>query len=84
MYLLKQTNVYRVETIPEVLKLRKYLEGPDSEGELQSFSYTTKPIKEGKEVVGEYQQVKATLIIDNEKEPEGYYPVVIHNKEDAE
>lgn len=55
MYLLKQTNFYRVETINDVLKLRKYLEGPSSQGELQSFSYTTKPIKEGKDIVGEYQ-----------------------------
>lgn len=75
MYLLKQTNVYRVETINDVLRLRKYLEGPESQGDLQSFSYTTKPIKEGKDIVGEYQQVKATLIIDNEKEPEGNCPI---------
>lgn len=54
MYLLKVTNVYRVETVPEVLKLRKYLESPKSLGELQSFSYTSKPIKEGKEIIGEY------------------------------
>lgn len=83
MYLLKQTNVYRVETINDVLKLRKYLEGPNSQGELQSFSYTTKPIKEGKEVVGEYQQVKATLVIDNEKEPEGNCPIYIEMKEEG-
>lgn len=81
-YLLKQTNVYRVETIDEVLKLRKWLEGSNTQGELQSFSYTTKPIKEGKEIVGEFQQVKATLILDNEKELECNCPIIIGEEEE--
>lgn len=84
MFLLKQTNVYRIENITDVLKLRKHLESSASLGELNSFSYVSKPIKDGKEIVGEYFQVKATMIIDNEKEPEGNCPVVINTLEVVE
>lgn len=67
-YLLNVTNVYRVETVQEALNLRKELE--NGAGELAAFGYTTKPIKEGKEIVGEYQVVKAKLVFQSEKEPE--------------
>ena len=69
-YNLKTTNVYRVPTVEDALRLRKWLER-ESVGELTSFSYKTKQIKVKGEVVEEYQLVTATITIDNEKDPEG-------------
>lgn len=69
-YNLKSTNTYRVPTVEDALRLRKYLER-NSVGELTSFKYTTKYIKAKGEIVEEYQLVTATISIDNEKEPEG-------------
>lgn len=67
-YLTKVTNVYRVPTVQDALTLRKELEkGP---GELTNFAYATKYIKQKGEIVEEYQQVKATLVFNDEKEPE--------------
>lgn len=69
-YNLKTTNVYRVPTVEDALRLRKWLER-EYVGELTSFSYKTKQIKVKGEVVEEYQLVTATITIDNEKDPEG-------------
>jgi hypothetical protein len=76
IYTLKSTINYRVDSVAEALRLRKYLErtGP---GELVSFTYTTKDIKVKGEVIDSYQLVKATFNIDNEKEPDGVLPVTI-------
>lgn len=68
-HLIKTTNVYRVPTVTEALELREELSNL-TYGELNSFSYTTKPIKEKGEVVDEYQLVKATIVFNNEKEPD--------------
>lgn len=67
-YLINSTNVYRVPTVQDALELRKELE--KGAGELVSFSYTTKFIKQKGEIVEEYQQVKAKLVFNDEKEPE--------------
>lgn len=67
-YLINVTNVYRVPTVADALNLRKELE--QGAGELISFSYTTKYIKQKGEIVDEYQQVKAKLVFNDEKEPE--------------
>ena len=69
-YTLKVTNVYRVPTVEDALRLRKYLE-KECIGELTSFSYKTKYIKAKGEIIEEYQVVTATITVDNEKEPEG-------------
>ena len=69
-YTLKVTNVYRVPTVEDALRLRKYLER-ECIGELTSFSYKTKYIKAKGEIIEEYQVVTATITVDNEKEPEG-------------
>lgn len=67
-YLVNVTNVYRVPTVADALTLRKEIEqGP---GELVSFTYTTKYIKEKGEIVEEYQQVKIKISFNDEKEPE--------------
>lgn len=68
-YLLKVTNTYRVPTVADALALREELSHIDC-GELMSFSYTTKYIKEKSEIVGEYQVCKATIEFTPEKEPE--------------
>ena len=75
-YNLKTTNVYRVPTVEDALRLRKWLE-KDCIGELTSFSYKTKYIKSKGEIIDEYQVVTATITIDNEKEPEGVMTVDI-------
>lgn len=65
-YLIKATNVYRTPTIAEALNLRNELAaGP---GELTSFKYTTKAIKEKGVIVEEYQLVTATIQFNSEKE----------------
>lgn len=69
-YTLKTTTTYRVPTVEDALRLRKYLE-KNCNGELTSFKYTTKYIKAKGEIIEEYQIVTATISIDNEKEPEG-------------
>jgi hypothetical protein len=75
-YTLKTTNVYRVPTVDDALRLREHLERTTN-GELTGFKYATKYIKSKGEVVEEYQVVTATFNIDNEKEPEGVQVVDI-------
>lgn len=77
-YNLKTTNVYRVATVEDALRLRKWLE-KSCVGELTSFSYKTKYIKVKGEIIEEYQVVTATITIDNEKDPEG---VMVINYDD--
>lgn len=71
-YLLSAVNTYRVHTVGEVEALHEELK-KDPRFELISFSYTTKDIKEKREVVDQYQLVKAKLVFTNEKEPEIQY-----------
>ena len=75
-YTLKTTTTYRVSTVDEALRLREFLQ-KNCVGELTSFTYTTKYIKEKGQIVEEYQVVKATISIDNEKEPDGILPLEI-------
>lgn len=70
VYTLKTTTNYRVPTVEDALRLRKWLE-KNSLGELTSFKYTTKYIKAKGEIIEEYQVVTATITVDSEKEPEG-------------
>lgn len=75
-YTLKTTNVYRVPTVEDALKLREWLE-KNHPGELTSFKYNLKQIKVKGEIQDEYQLITATFSIDNEKEPEGNQTVNI-------
>ena len=68
-YLIKVTNIYRVPTVADALKLREELSHIEC-GSLMSFSYTTKYIKQRSEIVDEYQLCKATIEFTPEKEPE--------------
>ncbi len=76
VYNLKSTNTYRVPTVEDALRLRKWLE-KTAVGELTSFKYATKYIKQKGEIIEEYQLVTATMTIDIEKEPEGVMPITI-------
>lgn len=68
-YLITTTTTYRVPTVTDALRLRDELSHL-SYGELVSFSYTTKQIKKGGEVIEEYQSVKAKITFQSEKDPE--------------
>ena len=80
MYTLITTNGYRVPTVEDALRLRKWLD-KICIGELSSFKYATKYIKAKGEIIEEYQLVTATITIDNEKDPEGVMPI---NMEDTD
>lgn len=67
-YLIKATNVYRVPTVNDALALREELE--KGAGELISFKYVTKYIKQKGEIIEEYQLVTATLQFNDEKLPD--------------
>lgn len=71
-YLLKVTNVYRVPTVEEALALRDHIQNTVTNGELTSFSYTTKYVKAKGEIIDEYQVVKATIAFNEEKDPALY------------
>jgi len=73
-YLLAATNTYRVRTVEDVERLHEELKN-DDRFELVQFSYTTKDIKVKREVVDQYQVVKAKLVFTSEKEPEVIYEV---------
>ncbi len=68
-YLLNSVNTYRVPTESAALKLREDLNNLNC-GELISFSYTIKEVKQKGEIVDTYYVVKAKLIFNAEKEPE--------------
>lgn len=70
-YLVNVVNTYRVPTVEDALKLRENLE-EISNGELISFTYTTKYVKAKGEIIDEYQVVKAKISFNDEKLPEQY------------
>lgn len=76
-YLIQNTLVYRVPTVNDALQLREELE-KNGYGELSSFTYQTKQIKQKGEVVEEYQQVKAVIKFTSEKEPDQCVEVEYH------
>ena len=70
-YLIKATNVYRVDSVNEALHLREELEKM-MPCELSSFKYTHKDVKVKGEIVDSYELVSATLVFQSEKEPDNY------------
>lgn len=66
-YLLTQTDVYAVDDLDGVDALKEELLA-DNHFTLAAFGYKTKPIKEKKEIVGEYHLVTAKKVYLNEKE----------------
>lgn len=84
----------RVPNVNEVEKLHTKMKN-DNRFELKKFEYQHKEIKEKKEVVEEYELVKATLLFNAEKEPthyvdvqftleEGVFPYVPDDEEEEE
>jgi len=73
-YLTAVIETIRVPNVDEVEKLHAKLK-EDSKFELKKFEYTHKEVKSKGEVIDEYELVKATLIFNNEKEPNCYVNV---------
>lgn len=68
-FLVSTVEVIRVDTVDEVEKLHTTLK-EDKRFELKKFEYTHKEVKSKGEVIDAYELVKATLIFNNEKEPD--------------
>ena len=68
-YLCQVQETIRVGSVNEVEQLHKDLK-KDNRFELKKFEYTNKEVKQKGEVVDEYELVKATLVFNNEKEPD--------------
>lgn len=68
-YLIENTAVYRLDSLPEVEAFHQELK-EDKTGELTSFSYKTKEVKEKGEIVDTYYLVTAKQIFNNAKEPD--------------
>jgi len=68
-YLTSVIETIRVSSVPEVEKLHTALK-EDHRFELKKFEYSHKQVKSKGEVVDEYELVKATLVFNNEKEPD--------------
>ena len=73
-YVTSVVEVIRVPNVEEVEKLHKELK-EDRKFELKKFEYTHKEVKQKGEVIDEYELVKATLVFNNEKEPESYVEI---------
>lgn len=71
-FLIKNTAEYRIETIEDVKKFhQELLEQAEADGYfLTNFSWTEKFIKESKEIIGSYFQVKATFQFNDLKKPD--------------
>lgn len=68
-YLISAVHTIRVSTVEEVEKLHEELK-KDDRFTLKKFEYTHKEVKSKGEIIDEYELVKATLIFNNEKEPD--------------
>ena len=73
-YLTSIIETIRVPNVNEVEKLHAELKA-DKRFELKKFEYAHKEVKSKKEIIDEYELVKATLIFNNEKEPNSYVEV---------
>lgn len=71
-YLLKTTEVFRLETMTDVEDFHKWLqEDADKQGyQLVGFSWKEKSRASKGEVVDEWYVVSATKMFENEKEPD--------------
>ena len=67
-YLIQAVQTIRVQNVDAVEILHKELK-EDPRFELKKFEYTHKVVKDKKEIVDEYELVKATLVFNDEKEP---------------
>ena len=68
IYLVKTTDVYRVDSVGEVEQFHKDLKG-DPHFELESFAYQQKQVKQKGEIVDEYCFVTVKKKFNDPKEP---------------
>ena len=68
IYLVKTTDVYRVDSVGEVEQFHKDLKG-DPHFELESFAYQQKQVKQKGEIVDEYCLVTVNKKFNDPKEP---------------
>lgn len=70
-YLLKTTEEYRLDSLEDVVAFRQWLykDGSKQNYDINSFGYTEKPIKEGKEIIDFYYTVKVQKKFEDEKDP---------------
>ena len=68
IYLVKTTDVYRVDSVGEVEQFHKDLKG-DPHYELESFAYQQKQVKQKGEIVDEYCLVTVKKKFNDPKEP---------------
>lgn len=85
-YLIKTTEEYRLDSLEDVVNFRTWLyrDGAAQGYDINSFGYTTKPIKEGKEVIDEYFVVKVSKKFDDEKDPMIFNDGITYVKHDSE
>lgn len=71
-YILKSTTEYRIETVEEVERFHKKLQGQAAAGQYQlsAFSYIEKEVKSSGEVVDSYFIVKVTFVFNDAKDPQ--------------
>lgn len=67
-YLVKTTEVYRVDTVSEVEQFHNELKG-DPNFELASFAYQQKQVKQKGEIIDEYCLVTIKKNFNDPKEP---------------
>lgn len=75
-YIVSVVQTLRVPNVKEVEKLHTQMRD-DNKFELKKFEYTHKEVKQKGEVIDEYELVKATLVFNNEKEPENHVSINI-------
>ena len=68
IYLVKTTDVYRVDSVGEVEQFHKDLKG-DPHFELESFAYQQKQVKQKGEIVDEYCLVTVKKKFNDPTEP---------------
>ena len=68
IYLVKTTDVYRVDSVGEVEQFHKDLKG-DPHFELESFAYQQKQVKQKGEIVDEFCLVTVKKKFNDPKEP---------------
>ena len=73
-YLIKSVHTWVVPTVEDVERLLQELLD-DGKFDLTTFSYKTKYIKEKGQIVEEYQVVTATLVFNEEKNPESFVDI---------
>lgn len=67
--LVSVVETIRVSTVDEVERLHNELK-EDNKFTLKKFEYAHKTVKAKGEIIDEYELVKATLVFNDEKEPE--------------